>query len=393
MIDNELLKLVKDIIEIESVNGNELQLGNYLYEFAKKNGLGYEKQYCTPNRFNVLISYPPVSSNSEFSLMFHGHYDTVPKIDMEDPFHVKEIDGWLKARGTVDQKSGIASALYSILKIKNEKIKLRKPVLLACVIDEESEHRGSMKLVESKIKCDYAIVTEPTNLRIVLGCKGTLPIKIVVKGKASHGCRPWLGINAIEEALPILKKLFKAEFDKVDFGPNCGILHDSINVGVVKGGSAYNNVADSCEISLDCRIIPGESFSYMESRIEEIIKECRKDNPNLSASYSIDRPDWNWQPIKNRGLKSAHINENELLVKEINSIHKKINNCDADMYITDGYTDMDFLINDLKIPTVVYGPGNPSLCHTAQEQIEIISIEKAYQVYKEIILSICTLER
>ncbi len=389
MIDNELFELIKDLVEIESVNKNEENLGNFLYEFAKKNGLGYEKQYCTSSRFNVLISYPPVSSDSDFALLFHGHYDTVAQLDMEDPFHIKRENNVIKGRGTVDQKSGIASALYALLNLKRENVSLSKPVVLACVIDEESEHRGSMKLVESKIKSDFAIVTEPTNLSVVLGCKGTLPIKIVVKGKTSHGCRPWLGVNAIQQALPILDKLFKVEFDKVDFGPNCGILHDSINVGVVKAGTSYNNVADTCEISLDCRIIPGESPLVMINRIKEIFEECKRENPTLKVSYSIDRPDWSWQPIKDRGLLSASIDEREQIVKSIVKIHEELNGTKPNMYITDGYTDMDFLINDLRIPTIVYGPGVPSLCHTAEEQIELSEIEKAYIAYKKIILTLC----
>jgi acetylornithine deacetylase/succinyl-diaminopimelate desuccinylase family protein len=389
MIEKELLELIKTIVEIESVNGNEENLGNFLYDFAKRNGLGFDKQYCTPNRFNVLISYPPVSSDSNFGLLFHAHFDTVPKLDMEDPFHVVIMDGMMKGRGTVDQKSGLASALYALLQLKKENVKLEKPVVLACVIDEESEHRGSMKLVESNIKSDYAIVTEPTNLSIVLGCKGTLPIKITVGGKASHGCRPWLGTNALQQAMPIIQKLFDAEFEKVDFGPNCGVLHDSINLGVIKAGSAYNNVPDKCEISLDCRIIPGESTSVMIGRIKKILEECKEKNPTLIADYSIDRPDWNWKPIKERGLLPSSIDEKEEIVLSIIEIHKKLNNCIPNMYITDGYTDMDFLINDLHIPSIVYGPGVPSLCHTADEQIELEQVNKAYIAYKEIILSLC----
>jgi acetylornithine deacetylase/succinyl-diaminopimelate desuccinylase family protein len=390
MIDKELLELIKTMVEIESVNGNEERLGDFLFEFAKKNGLGCEKQYCTPNRFNVLISYPPVPSDSHFGLMFHGHYDTVPKLDMKDPFTAHIVEGVMSGRGTVDQKSGVASALYALLQLKKEKVELDKPVVLACVIDEESEHRGSMKLVDSKIKSDYAIVTEPTNLRIVLGCKGTLPIKITVKGKASHGCRPWLGTNAVKQAMPIIQMLFDAEFEKVDFGEHCGILHDSINVGVVEAGSAYNNVPDTCEISLDCRIIPGESTSVMINKIENIIKNCEKENPSLVAFYSIDRPDWEWKPIKERGLLPSRIDESEEIVQSIISIHEDLNGCVPDMYITDGYTDMDFLINDLHIPSIVYGPGNPSLCHTAQEKIELEQVEKAYIAYRKIILSLCS---
>lgn len=385
----ELLELIKNLIEIQSVNGNEEDLGNFLFEFCKKNGLGVEKQYCTPKRFNVIISYPPVSSDSKFGLMFHGHYDTVPKLDMEDPFHAKLEGNILHGRGTVDQKSGVASALYAMLTLSRENVKLKKPVVLAAVIDEESEHRGSMKLVETKMRSDFAVVTEPTHLGVVIGCKGTLPIKITVTGKASHGCRPWLGVNAVQQALPILNGLFDAKFNPIDFGPNCGILKDSINVGLVQAGSAYNNVPDCCEISLDCRIIPGESNELMLSKIEEIIEKARVENPDLKATISIDRPDWHWEPVRERGLKSCSINENEEIVKQVISIHKNLNNEEPILYITDGYTDMDFLINDLNIPTIVYGPGVPNLCHTAKEAIDIDEIENAFKTYKELILLLC----
>ncbi|RDG33158.1 MULTISPECIES: M20 family metallopeptidase [unclassified Oceanispirochaeta] len=395
MQQSELITLLEKMIRIESINGNEKNLGEFLYSFCELQGLGVEKQYCTENRFNVLITYPPTplsikqSENPQFGLLLHGHYDTVPGLDMTDPFEPVINGDLMHGRGTVDQKAGIAACIIALVNLRRQGVVLEKPVCLAAVIDEESEHQGSMKLVETGIRAEYSIITEPTGLNAVLGCKGTLPVKITVIGKASHGCRPWLGVNAVEMAMPILQRLFSFNFEEKDFGVGLGVLKNSINVGLVQAGTAYNNVPDKCEISLDCRVIPGDTNESMMECIQNILNEAKSENPTLKASLTVDRPDWNWEPVKERGLRSAQTSRKSPLFKLMKEVHTCVTGNDLGSYITDGYTDMDFIINDLNIPCIVYGPGNPRLCHTSAEEISLHEVETSMRFYEEFIKKQC----
>ncbi len=389
--NSELTSLLEQMVRIQSINGSEGKLGEFLDAYCREKGLEVRRQYCTGDRFNLLVTYPLVKHPEKpYGLLIHGHYDTVPALDMEEAFEPKIEDGWMTGRGTVDQKAGIAAALTAMARLNREGVVLETGVCLACVIDEESEHRGSMKLVEEGLDAECAFVTEPSGLRAVLGCKGTLPVRITVKGKAAHGCRPWLGVNAVQKALPVLEKLFALDFPVKDFGEGLGVLKNSINVGVVAAGSAYNNVPDRCDISLDCRIIPGDTNEAMMQRIQSLIDEARVGDAGLEVYMEVDRPDWNWEDIKKRGLKSAFTPRESALFAETKLVHEAVLGTALESYITDGYADMDFLINDLGIPCILYGPGNSRLCHTSEEKVELREVESAMKFYEGFIRHHCT---
>ncbi|NQT60196.1 MAG: M20 family metallopeptidase [Bacteroidetes bacterium] len=386
----DVVLLTEKLVSIESVTGNEAAVGDYLVEYCRERGLNAEKQYCTDTRFNVLISYGDLpAEGGAYGLLLHGHMDTVPSLDMEKAFIPKTDDDYIYGRGTVDQKGGLAAAVTALVFLQSRGIQLEKPVCVAAVIDEESEHRGTMKLVESGIRADAAVITEPSNLRAVVGCKGTLPLKLTVKGKAAHGCRPWLGVNAVQKALPLLQELFDIEFPSHSYDDVPGSLMNSVNVGIVQAGTAYNNVPDSCEISLDCRISPGETVEGMRERIDQVISSVMKKDPTLQIQVSIDRPDWNWEPIRERGLKPARISASDPFIRLVENIHNEIVGNDVEFYITDGYAEIDFILNDLHIPCVLYGPGEPHLCHTSDECISLNQLRKSVEVYERLIERQC----
>ena len=387
----EGVELVRKMTSIPSICGNEGELGRYLIKYCEEVGLLVETQQVTNERFNVLITLGASSyKENKLGMLFHGHYDTVPALDFEDAFSAKVKDGYIWGRGTVDQKGGLAAAILSLIILKRKGIKLLKPVTVVAVVDEESEHRGSYLLVKSGIMSDYAIVTEPSKLSAVLGCKGTVPVEITVKGRTSHGCRPWLGINAVQKALPVLEQLFALEFPEVDFGPTIGKLRGSISVGVVKAGTAYNNVPDECVIYLDCRIVPGETAELILEKINDIIAKARERDHELHAHAKIARPDWKWEPIIKRGLKPTLMQEDSFLDKIIEDVHNEVVGKPLVRCVTDGYNELDFLINDLQIPSIQYGPGDPQLCHTAKERLDLKELLQVTDVYCKLIERTCS---
>ena len=134
-----------------------------------------------------------------------------------------------------------------------------------------------------------------------------------------------------------------------------------------------------------------EATLLFESLFGKIKKKVKKfeDCHNISAVVEIARPDWNWQPIKKRGLKPALTDMDSEIVQVIKVSHREIIGDNPILFFTDGYNEMDFLINDLGIPTVQYGPGDSSLCHTDEENIEINQLIKASLVYKTAIKNLC----
>ncbi|MBS4021564.1 MAG: M20/M25/M40 family metallo-hydrolase [Dethiobacter sp.] len=388
--EQEVVALLSRMISIPSVVGNESELGRFLIKCCEEAGLVVEIQPVAPERFNVLVTLGASSYKAaKLGLLYHGHYDTVPALDLKNPFSAELKDGFMWGRGTVDQKGGLAAAIMSLVAIKRSGKRLKKPVTVAAVVDEESEHRGSYELVKSGLETDFAVVTEPSKMSGVLGCKGTVPVKITVKGLTAHACRPWLGVNAVQKALPILELLFAKNFAETDLGPTLGKIKGTLSVGIVEAGTAYNNVPGECVIWLDRRTIPGETTEQVLHEIEDVINKATQIDPELQAHAKIARPDWNWNPIIERGLRPTLTGEHNPLVKIVDGVHYEVTGKLMEKYVTDGYNELDFLVNDLNIPAIQYGPGDPDLCHTAREQLNIKELFETTEVYCRLIEKIC----
>jgi acetylornithine deacetylase/succinyl-diaminopimelate desuccinylase-like protein len=251
---------------------------------------------------------------------------------------------------------------------------------LAAVIDEESEHRGSMALAQSGHMAKRAIVTEPSGLRVVVGCKGTVPIRIRVRGKAAHGCRPWLGVNAVEKAMLVAQHVLALVFPTAEI-PELPDAVGTINLGVMEGGVAYNIVPDFCELWFDRRTVPGETQANALAQVEAVVATLSAQDPALQAEVEVARPDWAWEPIARRGLNPTLVPLDSGLVSWVHGHHVQVVGSAPELYFTDGYNEMDFLINDMGIPTVQYGPGDSRLCHTNEERLAISDLLTCTRVY------------
>lgn len=385
-MNENVIEEIKKLIAIPSVTGEEARIGKYLYERFTHMGCDTRLIEVEKERFNIFAVLPG-RKKDDLGLIFHGHIDTIPAYNMKSPFTPIVKNNHIWGRGSVDQKGGIASVISAFEEIISSKKPLKYGVGFIGVVDEESEHRGSMNLKDIGIKAKYAVVTEPTGLKLGIGCKGTAPIKITVKGKTGHGCRPWLGVNAIEYGMKIASELLGEDLPiyKVK---DIKEVKATLNLGIMKGGVAYNIVPNECILWFDRRLVPGENQFQVLDRIRGKIKKF-EDCYNVLVVAEIARPDWNWPPIKKRGLKPALTDMDSEIVQVIEVSHREIIGDNPILFFTDGYNEMDFLINDLGIPTVQYGPGDSGLCHTDEENIEINQLIKASLVYKTAIKNLC----
>lgn len=383
----EAVKLAQDLVRIPSPVGEELALGEYLAEYLQELGLSVTTRDVHHGRMNVVALLPGTESDS-IGLLFHGHMDTIPFLGMDDPLSGDIQDGHIWGRGSVDQKGGLAAAIMALRMLKEASVPLRKGVAFAAVVDEESEHRGSYALVDDRIKADFAIVTEPSDLQVIIGHKGTVPARVTVHGRQAHGSTPWLGTNAIEHATRVIEALGREQPQVVDV-PGLGKIQGSVNIGLIRGGSAYNNVPDRCELWLDQRTVPGESQATVLARIESILDELAAADPEFRGEVVIDRPDWHWPRIRERGLNPAATLYENPLSSALRNAHRQVTGREAELGYNNGYLDMDFLVNDLGITTLNYGPGEDALCHTDEERLRIDHLLTAVRVYALTAFQLC----
>ena len=187
------------------------------------------------------------------TVVLHGHLDVVP--GLRGQFEPRIEGDRLYGRGAYDMKGALAAMLVTAAAMRDQD---GVQVRLGIVGDEESEEgdeRGSDHLVDSGFTGDFAITGEPTDLHIGVEAKGVLALRLQVAGTAAHGATPWLGENAVLNAIDVFRSI-----ESLPFARHSSELFDrpSINLGRIWGGDALNKVPDLCVIDVDIRYLPGQ---------------------------------------------------------------------------------------------------------------------------------------
>jgi len=366
----EVVELAKSLVGINSENppGNEKAIAFFIKDFLDDLGLETQLIEFGKNRYNLIASI-----GKKEGLMLNGHMDTVPIGNVEswkfDP--LGEIkSGKLYGRGAVDMKGGLACVLAAAKNLVKEKVKFKKKLSLVFVGDEEVGLAGSKFIIENykdalkDIK--YGIIAEPTNFLITIAQKGLAEMEVKIKGKAAHGSSPELGDNAIYKACDVIQELRKLS-ENLKKKKDTLLGSGTINVGKISGGTKVNVVPDYCEIEIDRRIIPGETPELAKKQVEKIVRKLKiKGEVKLLLSRL---------PMK--------LSENSLLVKTLREI------AETKLKGAAGYTEAELYYRGVGIECVVFGSGNPSLCHITNEYIKIDELKKGCAVFEKIIRKFC----
>ncbi|HEX5610918.1 MAG TPA: M20/M25/M40 family metallo-hydrolase [Solirubrobacterales bacterium] len=199
------------------------------------------------------------------TVVLHGHLDVVP--GLAGQFEPRIEDDRLYGRGAYDMKGALAAMLVTFAGFRDQdQVRVR----LGIVGDEESEEdaeRGSDHLVDSGFLGDFAITGEPTDLHIGIEAKGVLALRLEVGGTAAHGATPWLGDNAVLNAIDVFRSI-----ESLPFARHSSELFDrpSINLGRIWGGDALNKVPDRCVIDVDIRYLPDQDAATILAEVGEL---------------------------------------------------------------------------------------------------------------------------
>ncbi|HEV7563499.1 MAG TPA: M20/M25/M40 family metallo-hydrolase [Solirubrobacterales bacterium] len=187
------------------------------------------------------------------TIVLEGHIDVVP--GHSEQFEPRLEGDRLYGRGAYDMKGALAAMMIVAAAMRDQdSVRVR----LGIVGDEESEEgdeRGCDHLVDNGFTGDFAITGEPTDLHIGIEAKGVLALRLEVGGRAAHGATPWLGDNAVLNAIGVFRSI-----ESLPFARHSSELFDrpSINLGRIWGGDALNKVPDRCVIDVDIRYLPDQ---------------------------------------------------------------------------------------------------------------------------------------
>ena len=267
-----VVDLTSRLVAIDSVNpslvpggAGEDEIARFVAGWATDAGLEARILEATPGRPSVLVRAPGTGGGR--TLLLCAHLDTVGVEGMADP-HAPRLDGdRLHGRGAYDMKAGLAAALLACREAASRS--LAGDVVVAAVADEEHASLGVQEALAA-VRADAAVVTEPTEMEVVVAHKGFVWSEVEVTGRAAHGSRPHLGVDAIVKAGPLLVALGELDAALADrTHPLLG--RGSVHASLIEGGIELSSYPPSCTVSLERRTLPGETAADVEAELAAIL--------------------------------------------------------------------------------------------------------------------------
>ncbi len=286
--DREIVALLRDLVAIDSVNpslvpggAGERAVAAYVGEWAGRAGLEVERLEATPGRPSVVARSGRRGDGR--ALLLCAHLDTGGLEGMSDPL-VPRVEGdRLYGRGAYDMKGGLAAALIACREAA--RAGLAGEVIVAAVADEEHSSIGVQEVLRS-VRADAAVVTEPTELAVATAHKGFVWVEIEVTGRAAHGSRPHLGVDAILETGPVLVALAELN-QRLDARRHPALGPGTLHASLVSGGIGESTIPDRCTLTVERRTLPGETVAAVEREVEELLEGCRRADPELVVDSRV----------------------------------------------------------------------------------------------------------
>lgn len=282
-----------DMVNIRSPTGGELPMAEYMVGRMRKAGLDAELQFVSEGRPNAVGHVR--GSGDGLNLLFTGHmdtsYDGTEEDLVGDGFKPRAVlkDGWIWGLGANNMKSGLASALVALEAIARSGIKLRGDVSLGGVVGEIEKTAieefsgesfsgygvGSKHLVTHGVTADYAILAEPTSLRICTANMGCSWARITVPGTVSHAAmsnRPGVTnavqlMHELQADIFAWAKVYESRHSFMGQSPN-------VTVSAIRGGAPWrlSRNATSCSLYLDIRTVPGQTTDTIKRELRRVLR-------------------------------------------------------------------------------------------------------------------------
>ncbi len=380
-----LVDFLKELVQIPSPSGQEGALAQRLAEEMEHLGFPEVKVDKVGNVIGK------IGTGDKPVLLFDGHMDTVEVGDYfswtRDPYGGEVDGGFLYGLGASDMKGGLASMVYGLGALIKAGVKIPGTVYFIGVVQEEPSEGTALKasLSEEGIAPDFAIIGEPSSLRIIQGHRGRMGIIVTTKGKSCHASAPELGQNAIYAASRII---FGIELMSSQFLNDAFLGKGSATVTWIRSESPSRNaVPPICSFYVDRRLTLGETEAKALAEIQSIvIREGVNAEIAVNEYEARSYTGYTWKvreyypawfipqthPLVQAGLRAA---EKVLGFRPPLGCWK---------FSTDGV----YTMGEAGIPTIGFGPGDEQWAHSPDERIRIDELFAAAEVYAEMVLEI-----
>lgn len=413
---DNVIDFAAKLIKTSSLSGKEKDLSNLLIE--EMNKLGYDE--CFKDAAGNVIGI--VNGTDEGPvIMYNSHMDHVGAGDIENwqgynPFG-GEIDeceihdqdkkcqekvSCIHGRGASDVKGGEAAQVYAgavLLKLRQKDYKFKgKFVFTGVVLEEPAQMMGMTHLVdktfpEKGIKYDAVVSSEASSLKLYLGHRGRVEMLATVYGRTSHGSAPWLGINAIYKAVPLIERIKGKLSSEVVLNCDKELGKSTVSINIIEcSPGAMSIVPDKCMLSIDRRLVPGETPEKGLKEIQAIIDELSAEDPEFKADVKIKETEL--QSYTGMKFKAPKVMVPWKIKKEHNFVKAAAEALESiGQTVKYGYwdfgTDASKTAGIGKKPTIGYSPMQEEYAHTPYDKVRTDFIVKAVAGNAAIFLNAC----
>ncbi len=377
MSPSDVIELTRALVAIDSVNpslvpgaAGESEAAAFVAGWAGDAGLEVELVEATPGRPSVVASAP--GNGGGRSLLLCGHLDTVGAGAMEAPFEARIEGDRLYGRGAYDMKAGVAAALVACRDAAQ--LDLAGDVVVAAVADEEHSSLGVQEVLAT-VGADAAIVTEPTEMEIAIAHKGFAWLEVEVQGRAAHGSRPQLGVDAIVKAGPVLTALGDLD-ERLGESRHPLLGRGSVHASLISGGNDLATYPARCTIGIERRTLPGEGAAEVERELAKLLGGCREADPLLETSCRT--------LLVREPLETG---EDEPVVATLRETAAEVLGSRPPLSGASFWADSAFIAG-AGIPTALFGPGGEG-AHAAEEWVSIRDVESCVRVLARTASTFC----
>jgi acetylornithine deacetylase/succinyl-diaminopimelate desuccinylase-like protein len=344
------------LVAIRSYPGQEGLVQRAIAYWLQENGIETELAPTEEaDRPNVLAY---VRNGEGPTLLLNGHVDTVLAVEgwSHDPWQPKREGDRLSGLGACDMKSGVAAAMLATRALHQHRDRWRGTVLFTSVVDEEAYSIGAQALVKMGLKADACVVTEATDLNVVLGCIGKVLVRGEVTGKAAHGSWPERGINAAVEA-----GKFVARLDDVPLGQHPRLEASQCVLSLMSGNAQYViTVPEQARFTINRHTVPGETEASVLEGMHNLAAALASP---ARFEFFIDPPHYPpWEIVP----------DHPFIQTIVCAFAAETGTAPVTRY-NRGLADANYFAADLGIPTVMFGPTGANY-HEADEWVDVPSI-------------------
>ncbi len=368
-----LVDVLASLVRTKSVNP-----GVYEAEMARRIGTWLEGTVADVSYVESLPGRPSVGAvirgrGDGPRLVLNGHMDTIA-IDDESlwtaaPFAAEVRDGFMYGRGSCDMKAGLTVQLAVAHYLSKFADRLNGALVLHFAVGEECGERGTLSLLEAGFGGDYGITTEPTKLMVATAERGLAFFRIRIKGRSTHASRAHLGLNPVPRVRAVLD-VVEAYEHEVKKRKHPLLPSGSCTPTVLRAGVKENAVADYCELSVDRRLLPGETVDGEMMELQARLARIKHSDPDFDFEISV--VPYPFEP--------AEIDPSSDFAGRVLGAVEEVTGSRTEICGTPYSSDVRNLVNDAGIEAITFGPGDAAECHCPDERVSIQQVRDAARV-------------